>query len=171
MKTIFLAAVTAIALPALATAHEGGDATEHGLEVHDAYARSSNPKAGAAFMAIYNHGEESCTLTAAATDAAGSAELHTNETTPDGVVRMKPIEGGIELAAGSEHMLERGGDHLMLMGLTEPLENGDEISITLNFGACGDATVTVPVDNDRMPKDVKADHDASADAHGGHTPE
>jgi hypothetical protein len=48
-------------------------------------------------------------------------------------------------------MLERGGRHVMLMGLRGPLEQGKEIEITLTFENAEPLTVTVPVDNERMP--------------------
>lgn len=50
----------------------------------------------------------------------------------DGVMQMKP--GGFVLPAGEEHELKPGGDHMMLMDYTEPIEAGDTIDIVLEFG-------------------------------------
>jgi len=50
----------------------------------------------------------------------------------DGVMQMKP--GGFIIPAGGEHELKPGGDHMMLMDYTEPIEAGDTITITLEFG-------------------------------------
>lgn len=145
MKLTMLAALTAFALPAAAFAQ---DAT---LTVADGYARSANPKAAGAFMTICNAGAADCTLTGASTDAAEKAELHTTKDMGDGIMKMSRIEGGITIPAGAEHALARGGDHVMLMGLTSPLKNGDEVALALDFGACGTVEAVLPVDNDRKP--------------------
>ncbi|MDO5670619.1 MAG: copper chaperone PCu(A)C [Corynebacterium sp.] len=50
----------------------------------------------------------------------------------DGVMQMKP--GGFVIPAGGEHELKPGGDHMMLMDYTEPIEAGDTITITVEFG-------------------------------------
>ncbi len=50
----------------------------------------------------------------------------------DGVMQMKP--DGFVLPAGEEYELKPGGDHMMLMDYTEPIEAGDTIDIVLEFG-------------------------------------
>jgi len=50
----------------------------------------------------------------------------------DGVMQMKP--GGFIIPAGGEHELKPGGDHMMLMDYTEPIEAGDTIDIIIEFG-------------------------------------
>jgi len=118
--------------------------------VEDGYARVSRPGAptGAMFMVIRNAGETADTLVAAASPAAKRVELHTH-LEKDGVMMMRPVEGGIEIDAGEVHALERGGDHVMLMGLTALLEDGMEVEVTLTFEQAGEVTVMVPVDNAR----------------------
>lgn len=151
MILLTLAAV-AVLIPASALAHDG-------LTVRDAYARSANPQTGAAFMVIENHRDIDCRLTGASSDAAAVVELHTH-VEADGVMQMRPVEGGLAIPAGGEHALARGGDHVMLMGLTAPLADGDTVALTLDFGDCGTQQVDAPVDNDRVP--------AMADGHKGH---
>lgn len=159
MKTICLTAAAAV-LPLSAMAQDG-------LMAHDAYARASNPKAGAAFMVLENHGTSACTLQGVRSDAAAKVELHSHQEV-DGVMKMGPIEGGIEIAPGASHALARGGDHVMLMGLTEPLENGASIKLALDFGDCGSVEVEAPVDNDRQPE-AAGGMDHSKMDHGAHT--
>jgi len=124
-----------------------------GIMVMDPYARAANPsaKAGAAFMMLKNDTTTDDTLVAARTDAAKRVELHTHIDKGDGVMQMTEIEGGIPLAAGAEHRLMRGGDHVMLMGLNGPLEQDAEIDVILVFENAGDVAVTIPVDNKRKP--------------------
>ncbi|MEM1303233.1 MAG: copper chaperone PCu(A)C [Pseudomonadota bacterium] len=132
-----------------------------GLMIDDPYARAatSTAKSGAAFMSIMNHSDTDDQLIAASTDIATRVELHTHTEDENGVMRMREVEGGIPIPAGETTMLERGGLHVMLMGLTEGLDQGDEIEVTLTFQNAGDMVLTIPVDNDR-----KAAHGG----HGGH---
>ena len=121
--------ILAFALVVAATPLFAGDIT-----VQDAYARASRPGAptGAMFMTIRNSGEAADRLLAAESPVAQLVELHTH-IDDNGVMRMRPVEGGLEIPAGGEHMLMRGGDHVMLMGLKQELAVGDTFSVTLNF--------------------------------------
>lgn len=133
-----------------------------GIMVMDPYARAASPaaKSGAAFMMIRNDTEQDDTLISASTDAAARVELHTHVEVSDGVMQMTEIEGGIPLPAGGTHHMVRGGDHVMLMGLTGPLEQDATIEVTLTFEKAGDVAVTIPIDNARKPE---------AGAHDGHS--
>ena len=86
------------------------------------------------------------------TDAATRAELHTHIEDANGVMRMVEVEDGIPVPAGGSAMLERGGDHVMLMGLTGPLEHGDTVTLMLRFESGEELTVAVPVDLNRTPR-------------------
>jgi copper(I)-binding protein len=123
-----------------------------GLMVEDAYARSAWPtaKTGAAFMLIVNHGEED-RLIGVASPAADLVQLHTHVESGDGVMQMKHVEDGFTVPAHSTLSMERGGRHVMLMGLTAPLAQGDTVPVTLTFQNAGDMTIDVTVDLERMP--------------------
>lgn len=160
MKMIYSAGLMALLLPLAGPAL----AQDNVIEVHDAYVRSTNPKSGAAFMQIHNSGAEDCQLIAAATDAAGKAELHTH-IDEDGVMKMVHVEEGFTVPAGGDFTLDRGGAHVMLMDLPTPLADGDEVVLSLDFGACGQQEVTAEVDNDRKPGAHDHDHDDAHDSH------
>lgn len=130
------------ALPALAD-----DAS---IRIEDAYARSG-PHSGAAFFTIVNDGSTEDRLVAASSEAAARVELHTHIEDENGVVKMRPVEDGFPVPAGGSHSLERGGDHLMFMGLEAPFEQGGSIALTLSFERAGEIVVEMPVDNDRQP--------------------
>lgn len=136
------------------------------MAVHDAYARSANPKSGAAFMVLENTGETSCRLQAATSDASQVTELHTHKEV-DGVMQMIEVKEGFEIAPGSSYLLQRGGDHVMLMGLNAPLTDGETVLIGLDFGDCGMVEVEVPVDNQRKPD--QAAMDGQMHGHMGHS--
>ncbi len=124
------------------------------ISVDDAFARASRPNAptGAAFMVLVNHGAEDDRLIAAASDAAQRVELHTHLEDANGVMRMIEVEDGFVIPAGGMHKLARGGDHVMLMGLTRDFVQGEAITLTLTFENAGDLTVEIPIDNERQPQ-------------------
>ena len=126
------------------------------ITVSDAYARASNTKAGAAFMVIENSSDQADRLIKARSDVSARVELHTHMETGDGVMKMVHVEEGFEIPAGGKHMLMRGGDHVMFMGLTAPFEQDAVVPVTLVFEKAGEVQVDVPVDLMRKA------------AHGGH---
>lgn len=130
-------------------------AEEHpaSLHVHDAYARTAGGvgAAGAVFFMIHNGTEADVVLTGVQTPQAEMAGLHTHISGADGLMQMRPIEGGVALPSGASHMFERGADHIMLMGLTEALADGDSLTLTFTFDVAPPITVIVPVDNARLP--------------------
>ena len=135
------AAVGAMAFPALA----------QDITIEDAYARSMGGigASGAVFFDIKNAGTEADRLVSAASDVAKMVELHTHKQDAAGVMQMIAVPEGFEVPAGADHLLARGGDHVMLMGLTRELADGDMVALTLTFEKAGEVTVDVPVDNKR----------------------
>ena len=121
------------------------------FKIESAYARATGASAmaGAAYMQITNQSGRDDVLMAVKTDGAAMAQLHTHIESSDGVMMMRQIEGGIKLPAGGTVVLKRGGDHVMMMGLTGPLNAGETVKITLAFEKAGDVITEIPVDNDR----------------------
>lgn len=136
------------------------------ISISDAYARSAmaTAKTGAVFMMVENTGDEADQLIDVRSDKAKKVELHTHSENADGVMRMLHVPEGFLVAAGGAHQLQRGGDHVMFMGLTGPWKQGDMIALTLVFEKSGDITVEVPVDLQRKPnhnqQHGKMEHDS-----------
>jgi periplasmic copper chaperone A len=61
-----------------------------------------------------------------------------------GEMTMREVEA-IELPGGQTVVLEPGGLHVMLLGLTAPLEVGTTFDLTLTFESAGERTVAVEV--------------------------
>jgi copper(I)-binding protein len=131
----------------------GAAAWAEGIVVEDAYARASTPtaKSGAAFMVLMNTSDLDDRLVAAKSDVAARVELHTHREIADGVMKMMEVEEGFAIPAGGSHMLARGGDHVMFMGLNEPFADGDTVAVTLVFEHAGEVAVEIPVDLNRKP--------------------
>ena len=140
------------ALAALATLTLAAPALAQQIAVHDPYARSASPaaKSGAAFMVIHNHGDADDRLIGASSPAAKMVQLHTHRE-QDGVMRMVHVEDGIALPADGEIVMERGGHHVMFMGLTAPFEQDMTVPLTLVFETSGEQVIDVPVDLARKP--------------------
>ncbi|SHG90492.1 copper chaperone PCu(A)C [Marivita hallyeonensis] len=122
------------------------------IKIEDAYARSASPmaKSGAAFLVISNEGGTADRLLGARSEIAARTELHTHLSGDGGVMRMVHVEEGFELPADGTITMQRGGKHVMLMGLTEPMEHGATVTLTLTFEQAGDLVVEVPVDLERQ---------------------
>lgn len=98
----------------------------------------------AAYMVIRNTGSEPDKLIAASTDVAKTVELHT-VIEEGGMMRMRQVEGGIDVPANGEVVLKPGGFHVMLIGLTRDLNAGDKVELTLTFEKAGQIPVTAEV--------------------------
>lgn len=144
-KSTLLATLAAATLALPATAQE--------IHILDTYARSASPsaKTGAAFMLIENIGDADDRLIGASSPAAKMVQLHTHREDAQGVMQMVHVEEGFDLPAGETLVLQRGGHHVMFMGLIEPFEQGKTIPLTLSFEKSGDITLEIPVDLTHKP--------------------
>lgn len=145
MKRILAVAFLASMISPTVGASDAGMATLGDLMIHDGWARASIGKApnSAAYMTLMTRGESEDKLVAVETPAAARAELH-HHMLEDGVAKMRQIEA-IEVAPGEPTMLEPGGLHIMLMGLTARLDEGATLELTLTFEKAGNITVELPV--------------------------
>lgn len=146
--TMLLAAAAAlVTLPVLAET-----ATGHGaVQIENPYARTMGGigTSGAVFFEIVNHGDADDRLVDARSDVAQKVELHTHKDDGNGVMQMMHVPEGFAVPAMGGHALQRGGDHVMLMGLTRELKDGDMVSVTLVFEKAGEMVIEAPVDNAR----------------------
>ena len=123
------------------------------IKIMEAYARSSgaNAKSGAAFFVVRNSSAESDRLIDVSSDIAARTELHTHKEDGNGIMKMMHVPEGFEVPAEGHLVLERGGHHVMLMGLQRPMRDGDKVSVVLTFEKAGDVLVDIPVDQNRKP--------------------
>lgn len=101
-------------------------ATEESLD------ESSDHSMTGAFAHLTNTSGEEQTIVGAQAEIAEVAELH--EVVDDGGVNtMQEKEGGFPVAADEKYELNPGEDHVMLMELSEEINPGDAIEITLEM--------------------------------------
>jgi copper(I)-binding protein len=143
MKAVSALSLGVLLLAMLTLASIGASAGE--ISVSEPWARANpNPGgAGAAFMIISNAGGAADRLLGVQSPAARAVELHTH-IDDGGVMRMREVDA-IEVPAGGRAALAPGGLHVMLLGLTRPLQEGDTIALTLAFEKAGSISVAVPV--------------------------
>ena len=127
-----------------------GESTATGeIVVEGAWARTSPMETtmGAAYMKITSPINDE--LVSASVDSAIAMETQIHETVENdaGEMAMQEVES-IPLVAGEAFELAPGGYHVMLMGLSAPLEVGTSIDITLTMKSGATATVTAEVSED-----------------------
>ena len=143
LRRTFLAASPALLSPAVpaATAQEAraGD-----LAVQQPWTRAAGQGAtGAGFLSISNRGAAADRLLSATTPAARAVELHTMLRNGD-VMRMRAVEA-VEIPPGQTVALRPGGLHMMLVGLSRPLREGETVPVTLRFERAGEVRVDLAV--------------------------
>ena len=122
---------------------------------------AATAKAAGGYMAISNEGSAADRLIAIETPIAEMATLHESTVDADGVAKMMHLENGIEIPAGDTVVLEPGGLHIMLMGLTGTLTEGDMVKATLVFEHAGKVEVEFQVDPPGGADHSKMDHSAN----------
>ena len=110
------------------------------------------------FGLLDNASSADVALVSATSPAAEMVELH--EITPDGM--MREVDGGFALPAGDVFVMEPGGYHLMLMGITEPLFAGQTVAFTLLFDDGSELNIEAIV------KDFTGAHEKYEHHHGDH---
>ena len=151
MGIVVLFALAAVVMAVVSVKMSPLDQSNAAFIVEEPFLRSSLPTStsAAAFLVLSNQTGRDDRLVGARSDLAGRVELHSHTQDADGVMRMGEIEAGVPLADGVTHVFARGGDHLMFMGLQEPLTQGQLVTVTLEFETAGDVAITVPVDLNR----------------------
>jgi copper(I)-binding protein len=130
------------------------------MTIHNAMARPAPlvGGTGAVYFALHNNGGAPATLIGAESPAAGAIELHTT-LNDNGVLRMRHLPEGIEIAPGESIELLPGAMHFMLIDLASALVEGDSLDLTLHFEGADDLAVTVPVVNmDDLPAEAEIEH-------------
>jgi copper(I)-binding protein len=136
-KDVLFRHVLLFAVPVVALA------AQNGIDIEDAWSRVAMQGAtGVVYLTITDNGPPDRLMSITAPIAA-KAELH-ESFTEQGVSKMRPVDG-LAVAPGKATALAPGGYHIMLMGLKQPLKEGDSFPVTLSFEHSGPVTATVAV--------------------------
>lgn len=99
---------------------------------------------GAAYMTVTNSGTSPDRLSCVASDASAKCQIH-SMSMDNGVMKMRPVEGGLEIMPGETVTLKPSGFHVMLVELKHPLEQGKTVEATLQFEKAGTVKVEFPI--------------------------
>ena len=98
-----------------------------------------------AYMKITNKGSAPDRLVGGSAAVAGRFEVH-SMVMEQGVAKMRPVEGGLEIKPGETVELKPGSFHVMLVGLKQPLEKGQKVKGTLEFEKAGKVEIEYAVE-------------------------
>ena len=100
--------------------------------------------AGAGYMTITNNGTAPDRVSCVASDASAQCQIH-SMTMDGGVMKMRPVEGGLEIKPGETVTLKPASLHVMFLDLKQPLEEGKTVKATLKFDNAGTIDVAYPI--------------------------
>jgi len=142
-----IAVASALGLPPLAmTAAAAADYDVGSIHISQPWSRAT-PKgasAGAAYMTLTNNGKTPDRVNCVSSDASAECQIH-SMTMDNGVMQMRPVEGGLEIKPGETVTLKPGSFHMMLLNLKHPLEQGNAVKATLKFDSAGTVEVEYPI--------------------------
>ena len=115
------------------------DAKSGGIVIEKPSISATVPGApvSAGYLTIRNTGSETDRLISAQAGFAGKVQIHEMSMVDD-VMKMRPVDGGLEIAPGGEVILARGGRHLMFMELSGALSKGETHTVRLVFEKAGE---------------------------------
>jgi copper(I)-binding protein len=116
------------------------------LDIADLWSRAT-PKGSsvaAGYMKIKNTGSTPDRLVSGSSDIASKFEVH-EMMMENGVAKMRPVKGGLEIKPGDTVELKPGSFHVMFVDLKAPLAAGDHIKATLLFEKAGAVNVEYDV--------------------------
>jgi hypothetical protein len=97
------------------------------------------------YMTISNKGTVPDRLIGGSAAVASEFQLH-RMVMEQGVAKMRPVEGGLEIKPGETVELKPGSFHVMLMGVKQPIEKGQKVKGTLEFANAGKVDIEYTVE-------------------------
>src|SRR3979411_2647382 len=159
MSTTRTAFLLAIALAFSAGNAIAEDFSIGSIQVGNPWTRAT-PKGSAvagAYMTISNKGTVSDRLVGGSSPIAGQFEVH-SMVMEQGVAKMRSVEGGLEIKPGEAVELKPGSFHVMLTGLTQPLEKGQKVKAQLQFEKTGEVAGEYSVEAAGAPSAPMSGH-------------
>jgi copper(I)-binding protein len=114
------------------------------------------PVAGG-YLTIVNTGTAADRLIGGSSPLASRFEIH-RMTMDQGIMRMRPVTGGLEIKPGETVELKPGSLHGMFVGLKQPVEKGRPIKGTLVFEKAGTVDIEYAVESPGGPPATHSGH-------------
>lgn len=116
------------------------------IAIRQAWSRATpkGAQVAAGYLTIENCGNSADKLLSASTPIAGRAEIH-EMLDEDGVMKMRPMNGGLVIPPNGKLTLAPGGSHLMFVELRSPLAEGKQVPVSLEFEKVGQINISLQV--------------------------
>ena len=116
------------------------------LVISQAWSRATpnGAKIGTGYFTIENKGTTADKLVGVSGEVSDKIEVH-EMSMNNGVMKMRPVDGGLTIEPGKTVKLAPNGYHLMIMDLKSPLKQGGKVPVTLEFEKAGKVAVTLDV--------------------------
>lgn len=154
MKHFFLLICFLFGVPNLTLA---GGIKFNQLEINGAWIKETplNHSMTGGYFTIENHGDTVDVLVGVSADFAMKIEIHEMKMEGD-VMKMRPLDDGLEIPAGGKVHFKPGGYHLMFMKLKQQMVPMDVHQVTLTFKSSG--SVTMPMIVYKMSQGMSHTH-------------
>jgi len=142
-----LAAALGLALSQLpAVGARAADYDVGKIHIAETWARATPKGAstGAGYMTITNNGATADRVTCVSSAVSAQCQIH-SMTMDGGVMKMRPVEGGLEIKPGETVTLKPSAVHVMFLDLKQPLQPGKTVAATLKFDKAGTIEVEYPI--------------------------
>ncbi|MET8503816.1 copper chaperone PCu(A)C [Streptomyces sp. NPDC004787] len=140
-RTTALSATVALAAAlALTGCSSGSDGDKPELKVSGAFMPQPVTDMAGGFLTITNSGDTADKLTSVTSGLSDDITIHETKNQ-----KMQQV-ASFDIPANGELKLERGGNHIMFMGLKKQPKQGEKVDIELHFEKSGPIKVTVPVE-------------------------
>jgi len=139
LRMLFFVAALAAALPLRATGQEAPRSYKLGalvIETPWIRATPAGARVAGGYVRITNNGPTPDRLMGGSLPLAAAVQVH-EMSMSDGVMKMRQLQDGLEIAPGKTVELKPGGYHLMFTGLREGLKDKQTIKGTLAFDKAG----------------------------------
>jgi copper(I)-binding protein len=116
------------------------------LVISQAWSRATpnGAKIGTGYFTIENKGTAADKLVGVSGEVSDKIEVH-EMSMNNGVMKMRPVDGGLTIEPGKTVKLAPNGYHLMIMDLKGPLKQGGKVPVTLEFEKAGKVAITLDV--------------------------
>lgn len=127
------AASSSSSAPTAATSSAPAEGQGAPLTVSDPWTKATEDGMTGSFGLLENSSDEDLHVVGVSAEVGAKAGLHVMVADEDGQMVMQQSPDGFTVPAGGSFELAPGGAHVMLMGLTEPIEPGEEVAYELEL--------------------------------------
>ncbi|GAA3393332.1 copper chaperone PCu(A)C [Streptomyces roseoviridis] len=138
-RTTALSAAVALAAALALTGCSSKDSGPE-LKVSGAFMPQPVMDMAGGFLTITNSGDTADKLTSVTSGISDDVQIHETKNQ-----KMRKVES-FDIPANGELKLERGGNHIMFMGLKQKPKQGEKVSIELHFEKSDPIEVELPVE-------------------------